>query len=432
MALSYPTMKYIMLVVCIVSLGNCLKKIPKRQVVLEQSPSFYSPSAHQSLGTYKQSSTKIVHSSPSRKSSGSSHTSTPASSYKPSHKTYSSKQSSCAKPVFSSISVKNTTTTTIQDTEICANVTVMEIVEGPGSTFCENTTFTPKTFSRTFLMDVVEKLCIDDTITVCNSLVDTEVVFMEKNICNKACTKDCTASSVSNCEEGSREVEEETLSEECKEELKEECTTGQEVCTTEMTEECTSTSSHPNYNNPVCMKVPVKVCKATTECQEVPVQSCSSPVPVSSQKSVPTCQCKEEAVLQCQPKEEEVCQVVSEKEIVQTPREVCKDITKTVCEDRNVSVPIPKIERCVDLSEPACQPFDREVCITVPTQEAITVEKEVCSDVPSTSTVSTSESHITKLKQESSPSKPSHKVYTKRPVTGPSHKSPVPTIVTSW
>merc|ERR1712096_29948 len=408
--------------VCIVSLGNCLKKIPKRQVVLEQSPSFYSPSAHQSLGTYKQSSTKIVHSSPSHKSSGSSRTSTPVSSSTPSHKTYSSKQSSCAKPVFSSTSVKNTTTTTIQDAEICANVTVMEIVEGPGSTFCENTTFTPKTFSRTFLMDVVEKLCIDDTITICNILVDTEVVFKEKNICNKACTKDCTASTVANCEEGSREVEEETLSEECKEELKEECTTGQEVCTTEMTEECTSTSSHTYNNFPVCKKVPVMVCKATTECQEVPVQSCSSPVPVSSQKSVPT----------CQRKEEEVCQVVSEQEIVQTPREVCKDITNTVCEDRNVSVPIPKIERCVDLSEPACQPFDREVCITVPTQEAITVEKEVCSDVPSTSTVSTSESHITKPKQESSPSKPSHKVYTKRPVTGPSHKSPVPTIVTSW
>merc|ERR1712096_595268 len=261
------------------ALGNCLKKIPKRQVVLEQSPSFYSPSAHQSLGTYKQSSTKIVRSSPSHKSSGSSHTSTPASSYKPSHKTYSPKQSSCAKPVFSSTSVKNTTTTTIQDTEICANVTVMEIVEGPGSTFCENTTFTPKTFSRTFLMDVVEKLCIDYTTTICNTLVDTEVVFMEKNICNKACTKDCTASSVANCEEGSREVEEETLSEDCKEELKEECTTGQEVCTTEITEECTSTSSHPNSNYPMCKKVPVKVCKATTECQEVPVQSCSSPVP---------------------------------------------------------------------------------------------------------------------------------------------------------
>merc|ERR1719427_2603701 len=253
-------MKCILLAVCIFSLGNCLKKIPKRQVVLEQSSSFYSPSAHQSLGTYKQSSTKIVHSSPPLKSS----------SYKPSHKTYSSKQSSCAKPVFSTTSVKNTTTTTIQDAEICANVTVMEIVEGPGSTFCENTTFTPKTFSRTFLMDVVEKLCIDDTITVCNSLVDTEVVFKEKNICNKVCTEDCTASTVSNCEEGSREVEEETLSEECKEELKEECTTGEEVCTTEITEECTSTSSHPNNNYPMCKKVPVKVCKATTECQEVP------------------------------------------------------------------------------------------------------------------------------------------------------------------
>eukprot|EP00092_Neocalanus_flemingeri_P025704 GFUD01027867.1.p1 GENE.GFUD01027867.1~~GFUD01027867.1.p1 ORF type:complete len:405 (+),score=106.98 GFUD01027867.1:94-1308(+) len=328
---------------------------------------------------------------------------------------------------FISTSVKNRTTTTNLEKESCAIVMIVEIDEVPVQ-YCDTVTFNmvcmePGSMeciqvAKTVLEDKVEALCVDQKLTACNEVVDTEVVFTEEMKCNKACSKDCTVSTVTSCQDGSRQVEEMKLNEECKEEFKDECVDGPEECNLEVVETCHTPSAPSEHENPYqdahdthqsrhkrsykeeCTTVKNNNCQVKQKCHQVPFETCKEDL-VSVWQEVPTCQCKEVAVQQCLPREEEVCQVVLMQEIKQTRREICTDTMTTVCEDNIISVPITKSEEvCVDLSTKTCHPFTREVCITVINQQARLVEKEVCTKVPDATSVSTSESFVTQLKKE--------------------------------
>jgi len=254
---------------------------------------------------------------------------------------------------------------------------------------------------RSVLEEKTEKICIDETNTLCNMVVDTKVEFVDKTVCNKVCTMECTVSTANICDDGTREVEDSNLIKECKDDFKEECHDGPEKCEVEFAEECTTTVPDPepsyhqepsyqesSYGVPSADYAPVHPSPSYRQPHQdsSPIEYYS--VPISSHEG--SYRSKRSAPSSSYP---------SHSPSSYSPQKTCKIVPYSVCHATTECQQIP-VQNCTEVTVetvkqvPTCQcreeavqtcnPGEKEICTLVSEPKITQTPREVCTERPRT------------------------------------------------